>query len=119
MRAGRYVQKPEKTGSVKLKQSTWDLLHQGMALVVTDGTAHQAQIPGLEVRGKTGTAQNSGGEDHAWFIAFANKPGEDSSVAVAVLVMNGGHGSSVAVPIAHQVIAAAFHIDEKKTPRRL
>jgi penicillin-binding protein 2 len=107
-----YVQKPERMGSVKLKDSTWELIHHAMRLVVTDGTAHQAIFPGVEVRGKTGTAQNPAGKDHAWFIAWANKPGEESELALAVLVMNGGHGSDVAVPVAHKIIAAAYHIDE-------
>ena len=109
-----YVQKPERAGTVKLKDSVWDLIHHGMALVVTDGTAHQAIIPGLEVRGKTGTAQNPLGKDHSWFIAFANKPGEASEIALAVLVMNGGHSSGVAPPIAHKVITAYYRIDENK-----
>jgi penicillin-binding protein 2 len=109
-----YVQKPERAGTVKLKDSTWDLIHHAMALVVTDGTAHQAQLPGLIVSGKTGTAQNPAGKDHAWFIAWANKPGEESEIALAVLVMNGGHGSDVAVPVAHKVLAAYYRIDEKK-----
>lgn len=109
-----YAHKPEKTGSVKLKDSTWDLIHHAMALVVTDGTAHQAIIPGLEVRGKTGTAQNPLGDDHAWFICWANKPGQEAEIAVAVLVMNGGHGSDAAVPIANKVVSAWYRIEKPK-----
>ena len=118
--AGRpeYRQKPERGGEIKLKDSTWDLLHQAMGLVVTDGTAHRAAIKSLEVHGKTGTTENSSGEDHAWFIAFANRPGQAAEIAVAVIVENAGHGSDWAVPIAHEVIAAAYRIDEKKPVKR-
>ena len=49
-----------------------------------------------EVFGKTGTAQNSGGDDHAWFVSYARRPGESAQVAVAVLVENSGHGSLAA-----------------------
>jgi penicillin-binding protein 2 len=109
-----YRQVPEKASRIELKASTWDLLHKAMGMVVTDGTAHRAQIPGLVVYGKTGTAENSGGEDHAWFIAFANRPGQEPEIALAVILENAGHGSDWAVPVAHEVIAAYYRIDEKK-----
>ena len=111
-----YVQKPEKMSTIALKPATWDLIQQGMQLVVNGprGTAHRAITAGLEVRGKTGTAQNPLGDDHSWFIGYANKPGEESQVAVAVLVENGGHSSDVAPPIAHEVFSAAYRLDEKK-----
>lgn len=55
----------------------------------------------INVAGKTGTAENSGGDDHAWFVAFA--PVEDPKIAVAVLLENAGKGSK-AVPAARNVI---------------
>lgn len=108
-----YKQRPEKAGSITLKPQTWDLLHQALALVVTDGTAGRARIKGLEVHGKTGTAENSTGEDHAWFIAFANKPGEEAEIAVAVIAESSGHGSDWAVPIAHDVLAAWYRVTDQ------
>ncbi len=82
-----------------------------MELVVNDGSATGAQIPGVRVAGKTGTAQNAEGSDpHAWFIGFA--PAEDPQVAVAVIVENGGSfgseatGGRVAAPIAKAVMQA-------------
>jgi peptidoglycan glycosyltransferase len=84
-----------------------------MRLVVEDGSAVRAQIPGVSVAGKTGTAQNAPGADpHAWFIGFA--PAEDPSVAVAVVVENGGDagseatGGAVAAPIARDVMQAVL-----------
>jgi penicillin-binding protein 2 len=75
---------------------------RGMELAVngTDGgTAHVAQIPGIIVCGKTGTAQNNkGAADHSIFIAFA--PKDNPRIAIAVYVENTGFGSNFAAPIA-------------------
>ena len=83
-----------------------------MVSVVNDGTGTAAQIPGVQVAGKTGTAQHGEGEPpHAWFVSFA--PAENPQVAVAVVVLNGGDlgseatGGQVAAPIAKRVIEAA------------
>ena len=89
------------------------------------GTGKAACLPNIQVAGKTGTAQvvaverleqeKQGGketlvgnryENHAWFVAYA--PADDPRVAVAVLVEHGGHGGSVAGPLARRVIAAAL-----------
>ena len=55
----------------------------------------------ISVAGKTGTAENSGGADHAWFVAFA--PADDPKIAVAVLLENAGKGSK-AIPVARNVM---------------
>jgi peptidoglycan glycosyltransferase len=84
-----------------------------MEAVVTDGTGRSAQIAGVRVAGKTGTAQNAPGKaPHAWFIGFA--PADNPRVAVAVLVENGGNagseatGGKVAAPIARDVMRAVL-----------
>lgn len=73
---------------------------EGMRRVVNEpgGTARLARIPGITVCGKTGTAQNPHGKDHAVFIAFA--PMEDPKIAIAVYVENSGFGGTWAAPIA-------------------
>jgi penicillin-binding protein A len=88
-------------------------LNRMMVTVVQSGTGTAAQIPGIAVAGKTGTAQNvPGGAPHAWFTAFA--PAGDPKIAVAVVVEHGGNagseafGGTVAAPIARQVIEAAM-----------
>jgi peptidoglycan glycosyltransferase len=83
-----------------------------MIAVVESGTGTAAQIPGVEVAGKTGTAQTGteGAAPHAWFIAFA--PARNPELAVAVMVENGGTfgseatGGQVAAPIARAIIEA-------------
>ena len=67
-----------------------------MRLAVTDGTCHAADIPGWEVCGKTGTAQNKG-KDHSAFMGFA--PMKNPKIAIAVYVENGGFGATYGVPI--------------------
>ncbi|MBI5746109.1 MAG: penicillin-binding protein 2, partial [Nitrospirae bacterium] len=56
-------------------------------------------------------------QDHAWFIAYA--PAEDPKIAVAVLVEHGGHGGSVAAPIAKRIIERYLKVDEGKDNRGL
>ena len=88
-------------------------LQQMMAAVVSEGTGHNAQIPGVEVAGKTGTAQSDPKrKPFAWFTSFA--PVDDPKVAVAVIVedadipRNDIAGGRVAAPIAKAVMEAAL-----------
>lgn len=96
-----------------VSEQTASSLTAMMEGVVQSGTGRRAQIPGVSVAGKTGTAQNVAGEaPHAWFTAFA--PANDPQVAVAVFVESGGSaaqeasGGSVAAPIAKSVMQAAL-----------
>ena len=100
-------------GHVELSPIVWAFLKQSLWSVVNDGgTGAAARIPGLDVAGKTGTAQTiansraSRGEDHAWFAAFA--PAKDPEVVVVVLVERGGKGGQVAAPIAKKILNAIF-----------
>jgi penicillin-binding protein A len=75
-----------------------------MTSVVDHGSGRRAQISGVQVAGKTGTAENAG-PDHNWFIGFA--PADDPQIAVAVFVRNGGGtGGDISAPIAKSVIQA-------------
>jgi penicillin-binding protein 2 len=73
---------------------------------VSTGTGKEAIVDGVAVAGKTGTAQNPHGDDHAWFMCFA--PAENPEVAMAVVVENAGNGSSEAAPVAHVWLKAYF-----------
>lgn len=99
-------------GTVVLKESTWDLIYKSLKHTVDTGTARRVKIKGLDVYGKTGTAQNPHGDDHGWFLAFAGREGEPPSIAVAVFVEYGKSGSSVAGPIARKMLEAYFNINQ-------
>ena len=79
-----------------VKSNVYEEIVKGMRLAVTDGTCYTANIPGLDVCGKTGTAQNKG-KDHSVFMGFA--PMDNPQIAIAVYVENGGFGAEFGVPI--------------------
>ena len=85
-----------------------DKVKQMMQMVVEEGTGKKATIKGINVAGKTGTAENElsarqKNKEHAWFIGFA--PVEDPVIAVAVVLEYGGYtGGTVAAPIARKII---------------
>lgn len=79
----------------------YDYAVAGMRQAVTGGTCRGANIPGIEVCGKTGTAQNRG-QDHSVFMGFA--PMNDPKIAVAVYIENGGFGAVYGVPIGGLII---------------
>lgn len=74
---------------------------QGMRAAVLGGTCRVANLPDIEVCGKTGTAQNRG-KDHSAFMGFA--PMNDPKIAIAVYVENGGWGATYGVPIGRLMI---------------
>ncbi len=91
--------------SVVMKPSTAGAVRSMMEAVVQEGTGREAQIPGIQVAGKTGTAQTQFGDaiNNVWFIAFA--PAADPRVAVAVtLKAVPGEGATYAAPVAKAVI---------------
>ncbi|HET7573133.1 MAG TPA: penicillin-binding protein 2 [Gaiellaceae bacterium] len=93
-----------------IKAETARELTQMMVSVVQGGTGTQAQIPGIQVAGKTGTAETAVNHVYnAWFVSFA--PADNPRVAVAVVVEKqlNGFGGSVAAPIAKDVLEALLH----------
>lgn len=79
-----------------VSSENYELIVQGMRRAVLQGTCRSANIPGIEVCGKTGTAQNRG-HDHSVFMGFA--PMNNPKIAIAVYVENGGWGATYGVPI--------------------
>ena len=75
----------------------YDVVAEGMRMAVTGGTCRTANLPGLNVCGKTGTAQNPHGKDHSAFMGFA--PMNDPKIAICVYVENAGFGATYGVPI--------------------
>jgi len=93
----RVVAKPE---------VSW-VVQEGMVGVVqSGGTGTAASLPGIDVAGKTGSAENPAGATHAWFVASA--PAQLPEVAVCVIVEHGGQGGKAAAPIAKELIRLAL-----------
>ena len=119
---GREIQrfKARLENSIDLKTDTRDLVLKGMEEVIqgAQGTARASRLPHVVYGGKTGTAQVAALEftknrshvtslqDHALFVAAA--PSHNPELAIAVIVENGGHGSSVAAPVARKMIEVYF-----------
>ena len=93
-----------------ISDAAYETVHSGMQDVIEIGTGRSARIPGIDMCGKTGTAQNKQRIDnrvvvlnnHSLFVCFA--PRENPKIAVAVIIENGGHGSAQAAPIASLLV---------------
>ncbi len=104
---------PEVAGELNVDPGVFDIVKAGMLRVTNEpgGTAYWIfhDCP-IKVCGKTGTAQNPLGDDHAWFVGFG--PYENPEIALAVVVDQGGSGSGVAAPIARQIFDAYLAISQ-------
>jgi len=87
-----------------INRAYYDIIITGMRMAVTNGigTCKNANLPGIEVCGKTGTVQNPHGRDHSAFIGFA--PKDNPKIAICVYVENGGFGAQTAVPHGARVL---------------
>lgn len=123
-----YKSKPHVTGKLPASKQALEIIKKALWGVVNNkkGTARIARINGIEISGKTGTAEvvtrkknNAISEEegaaqlkpHAWFMAYA--PSDNPQIAVVVLVEHGGHGSSSAAPIAREVIKTYLYLKNK------
>jgi len=102
------------TVELTLDTSTWDRIIFDMDQVIThkNGTGKNALplIPGMKVYGKTGTAENPHGEDHAWFIGWMEYNGKKYSIVV--LLENAGSGGGVAAPVAREVFTDIVKVNQ-------
>jgi cell division protein FtsI/penicillin-binding protein 2 len=93
--------------------ANWDAVHEGLFRVVDVGTGTAAKVPGLQVAGKTGTAQNPHGKPHALFVCYA--PANQPQIAMAFVVENSGHGGTVCAPLAGRILRKLFLPDSLAT----
>lgn len=117
--------KPEILGGLPASRQTLKLVKEGLLKVVDSesGTARTIRIEGVDIAGKTGTAQvfslkksdrDSNRKldyhlrDHAWFVCYA--PAENPVIAVSVMIEHGEHGSTVAAPVASEVVRTWLQI---------
>jgi len=95
---------------VNKKAEALNIVQKALTGVVVRGTGMMAQVQGLNVSGKTGTAENPHGEDHSIFVGYA--PSENPEILVCVIVENAGHGGSVAAPIVGKIIKTFWAINK-------
>ncbi len=102
-----YRAKSEKR-DLPISRSSLDFIRDAMRGVVNErkGTGVLCRLQECVAAGKTGTAENPQGDDHAWFVGFA--PFDNPSICIVVLVEHGGHGGSTAAPIAGAILKRAF-----------
>jgi penicillin-binding protein 2 len=94
---------PVQSERLPISREAMSIIQRGMLRVVHgSGTGYAARVSGVRVAGKTGTAQNPPNPDHAWFVGYA--PFEEPTIAVSVIVENGGFGGTTAAPIAAAMI---------------
>jgi penicillin-binding protein 2 len=102
-----------------LSKDQIEIVRKGMFNVVNapDGTGQKGAVPGVQVAGKTGTAQfwrNGVKDNHVWFLAFA--PYDHPKIALAIMVEGGKSGGDVAAPIAAEIIQKILALDNGYDP---
>jgi penicillin-binding protein 2 len=118
---GGRTPEPEPPPELGIRPATLAAVNEGLCAVVNDqGTGWRARLEGIEVCGKSGSAQvvsharlsravsTAGFQSHAWFVAFA--PADQPRIALAVLVEHGGGGGQAAAPVAREILSAFFHV---------
>jgi len=101
---------PEKTGQISIKPSTLAAIRNALHDVAMSGGTASNVFQGfpIPIASKTGTVENSQGDDHGWFVAYA--PFDKPEVVVAVLVEHGGYGTASAAPIVRKILETYFKI---------
>ena len=88
-----------------LSPEIWDIIHNGLrsAIISSAGTGKKSdpQVEGFVVYGKTGTAENSHGDNHAWFVGWADY--KQKKYSLAILLENAGSGGAIAAPLARKI----------------
>ncbi|WP_033169902.1 penicillin-binding protein 2 [Selenomonas sp. ND2010] len=104
---------PELLSTLDVDPNVIKLVQDGLHDVTKYGTAASSfQGFTIDIAGKTGTAENSHGRDHGWFVAYG--PFDNPNIVVAVIVEQGGFGAQSAVPIGRKILEAAFGINQQK-----
>jgi penicillin-binding protein 2 len=105
---------PKEVGGVKLSEKNLKAIREGLRDVATPSGTAGYIFEGFPIAlaGKTSTAENPHGDDHGWFVAYA--PYDNPTIAIAVIVEQGGYGSDSAAPITRKIMEAAFDIPQYK-----
>lgn len=107
--------KPELVSTTGLPDEDYTKVINALRQTVQAGTGRAVALPGIDIGGKTGTAEIAHGAPHAWFVSIA--PLNDPQIVCAVMVEHGRHGATSAAPVAKAMMAAYFKV--KSSPARL
>ncbi len=109
------VTQPQEMGRIDISPETLKLVRDGLRGVSEAGGTGAgvfANFP-VPVAGKTGTSENPHGDDHGWFVAYG--PFDDPRITVAVIIEQGGYGSTSAGPVARKILETAFNLKPATT----
>jgi penicillin-binding protein 2 len=99
--------------AIPLPDSVFAGIRHALLMVVEQGTARGVRLEALRLAGKTGTAQNSQGPDHGWFIGFA--PADQPRIVVGAVIEASGHGGTLAAPLVARAIESYLLPDSGRT----
>jgi penicillin-binding protein 2 len=105
---------PGSSASLDLNPDQLAILRRAMIAVVEEGTGRSGRLTGLQIAGKTGTAQNPHGASHGWFIGFA--PADKPEIVVGAIIEFAQHGTA-AIPIVSRTIAHSLGLEETAATR--
>ncbi len=105
----RLLKGAETSVSLQLPEGPLAIVKEGIEEVVLRGTGRRAGLYGVSVAGKTGTAENPHGDDHAWFVGYA--PVENPRYVAVALIEAGLHGSSAAGPVVGELLGYLCRFD--------
>ena len=89
------------------------VIREGLEMCVEKGTGQVSKIEGIKIAGKTGSAEVLGSnKTHSWFAAYA--PADNPEIVVVVLAEKGGHGGTIAAPIAKKIFEGYFNVNKNK-----
>jgi penicillin-binding protein 2 len=94
--------------NASLLAKNYEIIKEALFYAVERGTGAAAKVEAVVIAGKTGTAQNPFGEDHAWFVGYAGKP--NPTVLFCVIVENAGKGGAISAPIARELFRYYFQL---------
>ncbi len=107
-----FLEGAQRMENMSLPEKPLELVRKGITEVVRSGTGRRAGLYGVTVAGKTGTAQNPHGDDHAWFVGYA--PADEPRFVAVALVEAGLHGSSTSGPIVGELLAYLCRFEARR-----
>ncbi|MDH5683849.1 MAG: penicillin-binding protein 2 [candidate division WOR-3 bacterium] len=100
----------EQKQQIPISPRNIEIIKQALFYAVERGTGAAAKVEEIVIAGKTGTAQNPFGEDHAWFVGYAGNP--QPKVLFCIIVENAGKGGAVSAPIARELFRRYFQLND-------